>query len=304
MKKLVIILGLAIAVLTVRAQQLPMYSQYMFNNFLLNPATAGTEEYSPLRLTARQQWLGIPDAPMTVAVSYHTMFSNKKVGVGGYIFSDNFGPTARNGILAAYSYHLDLPAIQSKLALGISAVAFQYQLKEDELNFYNPRGDPIVSGARQTAIVPDANFGAYLYNPRYFVGLAGTNLIELKMNLGDYATKDTKLVRHYFVTGGYKFILSDEFELEPSLLAKGTEKSPFNVDVNLRAIYKKSYWLGVSYRTDKDLVALVGIQMGKFQFGYAFDWPFSELNNYADYGTHEIVIGYNLKAVEVGSSLL
>ncbi|MBI4648593.1 MAG: type IX secretion system membrane protein PorP/SprF [Bacteroidia bacterium] len=302
MKKTLLITSmLVIAALALKAQQLPMYSQYMFNGFLLNPAEAGTDPHFPIRLTVRQQWLGIDGAPLTFALSGHTLFSSRKVGAGGYIFRDQFGPVARTGILGAYAYHLDLPVIKSKLAMGISLTVFQYQLKMSDLTVINTE-DPAMSKTNESAIVPDANFGARLYNDKYFVGLAATQLIEFKMKLGDYATKETKMVRHYFLTGGYLFVLSKMIHLEPSLLLKGTERTPFNIDVNVRCIYDEKYWAGLSFRSDKDLICLLGIKTGIFYFGYAFDWPFSPLNSYA-YGSHEIMIGVDLSDDTGGSTL-
>ncbi|PLX03271.1 MAG: hypothetical protein C0594_10700 [Marinilabiliales bacterium] len=303
MKKLIVISSLFILFLSNGfAQQLPMYSQYMYNGFLLNPAIAGTEEFSPLRLTARQQWANIQGAPLTVALSYHTLLTGNKMGIGGFIMRDQFGPVARTGLLAAYSYQLEMPAINSKLSFGLSGMAFQYELDENKLKLES-NNDPLISGAKQTAIVPDANFGMYLYSPRYFVGVAATNLIEMKMNLGEYANAETKMVRHYFATVGYQFVLSDEVELEPSVLFKATERSPFNIDINAKVIYKKSYWLGISYRTDNDIVAMIGLKKERFSLGYAFDYGLNAIQDYT-YGSHEVIIGVDLGGQEVGSSLL
>ncbi|HEY4788176.1 MAG TPA: type IX secretion system membrane protein PorP/SprF, partial [Bacteroidales bacterium] len=41
------------------AQQQPAYSQYTFNGFLLNPAVAGSEGYTSINVTTREQWVGI-----------------------------------------------------------------------------------------------------------------------------------------------------------------------------------------------------------------------------------------------------
>src|ERR1035437_2381074 len=54
------------------AQQLPLFSQYLFNGFLINPAYAGLDGYSAVNLTAREQWVGIPNSPKTHIVSYQT----------------------------------------------------------------------------------------------------------------------------------------------------------------------------------------------------------------------------------------
>lgn len=56
------------------AQQLPLYSQYMMNSFLLNPAIAGSVDYFPVILTARRQWVGINNGPSTQAISTHYLF--------------------------------------------------------------------------------------------------------------------------------------------------------------------------------------------------------------------------------------
>ena len=90
MKKLLTITAFCfLASITTEAQQLPLYSQYMMNSFLLNPAIAGSKNYTPLILTARQQWTGITGAPQTFAISGHTQFKNKKVGMNCKTFCTN-----------------------------------------------------------------------------------------------------------------------------------------------------------------------------------------------------------------------
>lgn len=288
---------------TSSAQQLPLYSQYMMNGFLLNPAIAGSVDYFPVNLTARQQWVGINDAPSTQALSTHVLLNNQKIGLGGYIFNDKFGPVSRMGIQACFAYHLPLPGIDSKLSMGLAFKGFQYKLDETALILIND-DDPAISKAVESTFVPDADFGLYLYNNDYFVGLAATQLIEFKIKLGDNINNENKMVRHYFFTGGYKFQLSDQFELEPSLLVKGTERTPFQIDFNTKAYYKKSYWLGFSYRSSNDIIAMLGFKVGKFYMGYAFDYTTSNIKNYSS-GSHEIMIGFNIKeGAQKGSSLL
>ncbi|MBI5218027.1 MAG: type IX secretion system membrane protein PorP/SprF, partial [Bacteroidia bacterium] len=88
MKKLLLFITIiTVSFITARSQQFPLYSQYMMNGFLLNPAIAGTVTYVPVCLTVRQQWAGIKDAPQTVALSSHTLLGRAE-GVGGYVFND------------------------------------------------------------------------------------------------------------------------------------------------------------------------------------------------------------------------
>jgi hypothetical protein len=122
------LLVLLISLLTYNAegQQIPLYTQYMMNSFLINPAVAGNDGLTSFNLTAREQWLGFENAPRTVAVSAQTRllktsFINRgrtvrrrptsrsrsgNVGLGGYIFNDRNGVIDRTGFQGSYSYHV------------------------------------------------------------------------------------------------------------------------------------------------------------------------------------------------------
>jgi type IX secretion system PorP/SprF family membrane protein len=304
MKKLLILAFISITgIYYVNAQQLPLYSQYMMNGFLLNPAMAGSVDYTPIRLTARTQWTGIEDAPKTFALSGHTLFNNKKVGVGGYIYSDMFGPIMRTGIQGSFAYHLSLDGMNSKLAFGLSMQGYQFRLDESKLSLIET-SDPAITYGVESRFLPDATFGAHLYNTQYFVGISATQLFQFKVNLGEDNTDQNKMVRHYYATAGYKFNAGENMEIEPSFMLKATEVSPLQVDINLKAIYQKNYWLGVSYRTQDAIIAMLGIKVDKYYIGYAFDYTMSNIMDYSN-GSHEILIGFNLgEGATKGSRLL
>ncbi|HBS85220.1 MAG TPA: hypothetical protein DEA97_01610, partial [Bacteroidales bacterium] len=198
--------------------------------------------------------------------------------------------------------HLKLGS-ETKLGLGLSLSAFQYSLDESQLDLLE-EGDNAVTYGTETVFVPDANFGAYLYGEKYFAGLAAQQLVQFKIQLGDNGQNSNQIVRHYFITGGYTFDLGEKFQLQPSLLLKGTERSPFQVDINLKAIYQKNYWLGVSFRTQDAVIAMLGVKVDKYMIGYAFDYTLSNIINYSS-GSHEIMIGINIgEGKDSGSSLL
>jgi len=304
MKKSLIIFSVFVfAVIGLKAQQLPLYSQYMMNAFLLNPAIAGSVDYFPVRLTVRQQWVGITDAPSTQAISGHYLFENMNFGLGGYLFNDKFGPMSRTGLQVCGAYHLKLSGIDSKLGIGLALKAFQFKFDQSKLVTIDDN-DPAIKHGIITQVVPDADFGLYLYNSKYFVGVAATQLIQLNIDFGDSAVDKNQIIRHYFSTAGYKFTLSDDFEIEPSLLFKATFQTPSQVDINCKAYYKKNYWLGVSYRSSKDIAIMLGVKVKKIYIGYAFDYTTSHLKDYS-HGSHEILIGFNVtEGKNTGSSLL
>ncbi|HBF87541.1 MAG TPA: hypothetical protein DDX39_02775 [Bacteroidales bacterium] len=303
MKKVLLIVAIVIAGFVSKAQQLPMYSQYMMNGFLLNPAMAGSFDYSPIRITARTQWTGIELAPQTFAISGHTLMNNKKVGLGGYIYSDDFGPATRTGIQGSFAYHLTVDRFNSKLSFGLSMSGYQYVLHEDLLNLIDDN-DPSISYGKEVRFLPDATFGTYLYNSQYFVGFAATQLFEFKVDIGDGTTDENKMVRHMYLTAGYKFNLGEKMELEPSFLMKMAKSAPMQFDFNLKAYYQKNYWFGISYRTKDAAIAMLGVKVEQYYIGYAFDYSLSNIRSYNN-GTHEIILGINLgEGATKGSSLL
>jgi type IX secretion system PorP/SprF family membrane protein len=302
MKKIILFV-LTVLSIESYSQQLPLYSQYMMNSFLLNPAIAGSVDYLPVMLTVRRQWVGIDEGPSTQALSGHYLFEFYNIGVGGYLFNDKFGAMSRLGIQACGSYHINLSSIESKLALGLALKAFQF--KFDQTNFKPiDDSDPLLNYNTVNQFVPDADFGVYLYNNKYFAGLSATQLIEFNIDFGDSSVDKNAIIRHYYLTGGYNYAINDDIELVPSLLFKGTMHTPWQLDVNLKGVYQKNYWLGLSYRSSKDLMVMLGVKYKRYYIGYAFDYSLSSLRKYTN-GSHEFVIGMNVtEGKKKGSKLI
>jgi len=287
-----IITMLILAGLYALPQQVPLYSQYMMNKFLINPAVAGSETAPciPIRLLGRQQWLGIEDAPQTFVLSAHTLLKDQKTGVGGFIYTDHIGPVTNTGLQASYSYHIDITT-RSILGMGISASAFQFKMDTRDFVVAD-QYDPVLEGGVESALVPDANFGLYLENDgKYYIGLSAMQLFQINIKLGDMKSKG--MVRHYFAYAGYKLRLSEEYAVEPSALIKTTERTQIQADANLKVYYKDFYWGAVSYRHEDAIIAMIGIKYNKYIFGYAYDYTLSKLRQFNS-GSHEIVAGYNL----------
>ena len=281
------------------SQQLPYHSQYMFNSYLLNPAVAGSTKELPIMLTFRNQWTGFEGAPLTMTLSAHGNLK-KKMGIGGAIFHDQTGPTARTGAMASYAFHV--PMDKTKLAFGLSAMVFQYVMDKSELTTDDP-GDDAIDGAVEKKVVPEANFGILYYGEKFHVGLSIPQLIEMKVDVG-YSGSMNKMTRHLFADAAYKFKLSDDFELEPSFLLKITAAAPIQIDINARGIYKEMIWLGVSYRSQESVVAMLGLKKSGFGFGYSYDVTLTSIKKYST-GSHEIFLAYYIGGkAKTGKSML
>ncbi len=194
-KRLYIVLLLGIFVQEGWSQQVPLYSQYMLNGFLLNPAVAGSEGYTAVNLTAREQWIGFSEAPSTYALSFQTRIMRKSyisrgssvrrrqrrgsrsgnVGIGGYLFSDKNGAVERIGFKGTYAYHINLQ--QSQLSFGLSIVGYQFRIDDDLINLEDP-GDDLWLGANKSVFIPDADAGVYYSARNYWAGFSVDQLFE------------------------------------------------------------------------------------------------------------------------------
>src|SRR5574339_1065151 len=59
------------------SQQKPHYTQYILNQYVINPAITGIENYVDVKLSHRHQWVGIQDAPVTTYLTIHSAIGKK-----------------------------------------------------------------------------------------------------------------------------------------------------------------------------------------------------------------------------------
>jgi type IX secretion system PorP/SprF family membrane protein len=283
------------------AQQLPLFSQYMLNDYFQNPAVAGSRPYFDAVSANRLQWIGITDAPRTYALSMHGPLKSMNMGVGGYLFTDVSGPTRRIGFSGSYAYHVKLQE-KIKLSLALSAGIMQFAVDASKLTLENS-GDYVFANGYQSKTVPDLGASFYLYGmPKdngtgnWWFGGYVPQIFPAKLKLFETPAPTGTLATHFYVTGGYKLFLTDEFSAEPSLLVKIVSPVSPQVDLGARFFYKNKMWLGATYRTKDAIAAMVGYTYkDNLTIGYSYDITTSNLKNYSN-GTHELMIGLRFKA--------
>lgn len=294
------------------AQQLPLYSQYLLNGFMINPAMAGYDGYTTFNATARQQWLGFKEAPQTYSASWQARMYKRsyrivnnpirsknmlipstrgRVGLGAYVINDLNAQVSRTGLSFVYAYHI--PMADRQLSFGLGVKAFQYRIYTESLTF-GEEGDPVLSGDfKKVGFSPDADVGVYYSHRKYFAGFTVSNLLQTSVMIGGSRVANFKTFRHYWIVGGYKFDIDRDFQLEPSVLLKTTENWNPQGDFSLRLLYNDSFWGGLSYRTNNSIIALVGVKVERIYFGYAFDYSLAEIGNF-NWGSHEITLSVKI----------
>jgi type IX secretion system PorP/SprF family membrane protein len=326
LKRILVILVLLFAMKGM-AQQRPYYTQYIMNNYLINPAVAGIENYWDLKLSHRMQWVGLQDAPVTTyitvqgplhkadynnetATTFHAEGKNPRgenywrdytapdphAGVGFTMINDRTGPLNRFAAYGTYAYHVGLSST-TNLSAGISAGFTNMSLDASKLNFGAISVDPAVgSSGLINKIKPDISAGLWLYSNDYFVGLSAQQIVPQQIAFSDntvYVDKG-KLVPHIFLSAGYRMQLTDDISFLPSTLIRYINPLPIGFDVNAKFQYQDLMWLGASYRYQDGFAAMVGMNINhSINIGYSYDLQTSQLNTVSK-GTHEILIGFLL----------
>jgi type IX secretion system PorP/SprF family membrane protein len=331
MKRKLLLVASVLAVHLVAGQQRSQYTQYILNNYILNPALSGIENYTDVKLSVRDQWVGLNGAPRTVyftiqgpigkkdyktsATSFNVPGENPRGnaywqnytasephhGIGFTILNDKTGNFNRFTTYATYAYHLALNA-RTNLAAGFSGGISVVALNADGKAFFgSDPSDPSfgnVTGALNK-VKPDVGAGLWLYSADYFIGLSAQQIIPQKLEFVDDATFKTKgrLIPHVFLTGGYRFMLNDDINMLPSVMVKyisGVFKNDYQAEFNVKLQYRDLLWVGGSYRQFDGYAAMLGLNVANtFNVGYSYDVSKSDLKTYTR-GTHEIIIGFLL----------
>lgn len=297
-------------------QQLPLYSQYLYNKFLINPAVAGSDGYTSLNLTAREQWVGYYGAPRTFSFSFQSRMLKKsymlkqtrlkrevyrpatdgRVGFGGYVFSDKNGLVQRTGFQFSYAFHTWIQN-STQLSMGLAVTGYHYKINEQLIDFEDPNEPWMNNNLRKGMFVPDATFGAYILNAKYCFGLSADQLFEASAKIAGNAYENVRVNRHYYLFGSYDIEVAPQTFLQPTFLLMTSEQFKPQADIGLNYLYGNNFWGGLAYRTSGAVIASVGVKHDKMYFGYAFDFTMQEIQR-VTYGTHEITI-----AVKFGDNM-
>lgn len=274
-------------------QQLSQYTQYVFNQFSVNPAVAGSKDCLDVRLGYRQQWVGLEGAPVTGWASVHGALRGKKRkgyqtnvhGIGGFVEADNAGNWGYTRFLLAYAYNMQLSR-DMHMALGVFGGVQQMKLNVGDITLAN-FNDPVLGSAASVLVVPEITPGIFLYGKRFFGGVAIHQALGNRIN--DVGL-DSRLSRHLMLSAGQRFSLGGKTTLTPSTLIKKAGGSPIAMDLNAMVEWNRVFGLGVGYRNGDALTVMMKVGfLQYFQLGYSYDLTTSKLRT-ASSNTHELIL--------------
>ncbi len=274
----------------VYGQQDPHYTQYMYNQNILNPAYAGLRGDLSIGLLGRTQWVGVDGAPDTQTLNIHSAVGNR-VGIGMSVIHDKIGPLEESNLMLDFSYTLQVSEL-ANLAFGIKG---SYNFLS--FNGTNPleQGDVILE-KRDNLGYPNVGAGAYYYTDKFYAGVSVPNLlenytfpVENQVVIQDLSDKI-----HFFGTLGYVFDLNDNLKFKPSAMVKMVQGAPISIDLNGSLFINELFEIGLSWREGDSIDALVGVQASpSIRVGYAYDYTITNLSEFNS-GSHEIMLLFDL----------
>lgn len=302
MKRVAIILG-TLAILSINfiySQQDPQYTQYMYNMHIVNPAYAGSEGTLNIGLLHRTQWVGLDGAPKTTVAAINAPIK-KNIGLGLSVFADEIGPVKEQNAFVDVSYTIQT-SDYGNLAFGLKGgfTFLDAQLSTLDL------GDDIPDDVFNNDINDSyANFGAgtFYYTDHFYAGLSMPNMLnQFHLNRKGGVISSASEKMHYYLTSGYVFEMNDNLKLKPSVLLKGVKGAPLSIDLAGNVLINNKFELGVSWRIDDSLNALMNIEVANgFRIGYAYDYTLSNLGDFNS-GSHEIILLINVSNSRNGLS--
>ncbi|MCB0445518.1 MAG: type IX secretion system membrane protein PorP/SprF [Gelidibacter sp.] len=273
------------------AQQLPQFTQYMYNTISINPAYAGSRETLSIVGLHRSQWVGLQGGPTTQTLSIHTPLRNEKIGLGLSFINDELGYQNFSYLYGDFSYTIQTGE-QTKLAFGLKAGFTGYSLDPDYQA--SESADPVIYGY-QNRWKPNIGAGVYWNSNRWYIGLSAPRILNTDYN-GSEEYEALERISYYF-TGGYVFDLGETTKFKPAFLLKATNGAPLSFDITANFLFNEVFWIGGAYRINERAAALGAIadfQISKqLRIGYAYEYPLSDLRPYTS-GTHEVLLMFEI----------
>ena len=324
MKRVKIIASLILMVNLAYGQQLGQFSQYVNNQFIINPAAAGEHDYFDVDLSFRQQWVGFDNAPQNYYISAHTKLGKsapainnsslrpsheddavtvasnfgkeRKIehGVGGIIAADNYGPFKKLNFSGAYALILPI-ADRFSWSFGANLGLTNIGFDQNSILLNNSTDmvyDQFAIGS-QRANIFDVNLGTYFYSDKFYVGYSSNQLLRNKISFGG-TPNEGRLNVHHFLSAGLNIDLSEQWVVSPGFLVKYMNPAPVSFDLTAKITFDKKYFGGISYRHGDAIIAMIGANINDLiKIGYSFDYTTSGISNHSS-GGHEVMLGIML----------
>ncbi len=291
---LVILLG---SVHDTIAQREVMYAQYLYNTLEINPAYAGSRHSLSLTSMNRSHWTMVFDrAPMTNSLNVHTPTRSDHIGVGLSFRNETLGPERTTSVYGDYSYRIDLTP-ESTLTFGLKAGISLHDVPLTELIIDDPT-DPDFASDIMSHWLPNFGVGIIYRIENLFVGASIPKLLEVNYfdNTMIGGVRTVLNERNYYLSAGAVFYLNPEIYIIPSTYVRYQMGKTPEVDLSARLVLFDRFSVGAMVRLQDAMGFNIGIDItNNLIFGYSFDWAILSRVPSFNFGSHEVVLRYELE---------
>ncbi|HLP73027.1 MAG TPA: PorP/SprF family type IX secretion system membrane protein [Bacteroidales bacterium] len=256
----------------------PVYSQYLQNGMMINPAYTGSRGALSAFLSYRMQMMGMDGSPVIQSASLHTPLKNDHVALGLIAQFMQYGVTRSSSIYATYAYHIRLA--KGKLSFGLKG-GFDRSNTDYTgiLQSLSDMDDPVFISNDKPYMLPNVSAGVYYWSNKFFAGFSVPAFLS-------YSRTPTGSVQAYHNFNNYDLMFSagglisfsDFFKFKPSILADYSLNSANKLsrfDINGNFILADLIWIGGSWRTTEEVaVGILQVQVNQqLMFGFSYDYP-------------------------------
>lgn len=300
-KLLTLILGIFWG-LSLQGQQSAQYTLHMLSPYYWNPGAAAIDQDLSLTASVRQQWGGLPGAPMSQFGLLQIPMPQFRAAFGAKFENDQLGAQRNSNLMLSYSFQLEMG--ENILGLGASAGITQYGLDGSQLR--TPGGsyqdilinhnDAILSAGNLSGLAPTFDLGAYFHSEKWNFGLAVRNFTAATIKLSEFNLNTTRTV---FFNAQTSFPLGTSFLLQPSIIVR-TDLTQIQTDAALIIRYNDNIFGGASFRGyNSNSIDALGLIAGaklneKLSVAYAYDLILSPLREVSN-GSHELRVYYRIQ---------
>jgi type IX secretion system PorP/SprF family membrane protein len=275
----------------VMAQQESLYTQYMYNTMMVNPAYTGSSDLTEVFALHRNQWVGFEGAPKTYNFALSVPLENTNFAIGINFLNESIGPTLSNNIAISAAYHLPISE-KYKLAIGLQSSINIFDFDQSKLNIFDPTDVRLQNFTQSTQ--PNVGAGLYLYSNQFYFGVSIPHFLASKLyddnNINVYQNE-----MNWYAITGYVFNLSNSIKAKPAVLFKSVTGAPYQLDLSANLLFHEKLTTGISYRLNASWNAMAGFQITPQLFaGYGYDLQSTQLINYNS-GSHEIFLKYSFQ---------
>lgn len=273
----------------------PLYSQYLLDGLVINPAYAGTRDALAISISARKRMLGFEGESTMASLSLHSPLKKERVALGLSVNHLTYGITKQTSAFGYYAFHINTD--KGKWSLGLKAGVDMIANDYTGVVTTDPGDNAFNNVGEESYLMPNVGVGLYYASPSFFAGAAVPALFTYQSDTlsADYNRAIDPAYYDVLFSAGALLSFSDAFKIKPSVMAKYNLSGTLRVDLNSNFIIYDFLWIGGSWRIGEEaVVALLELQISQqLRLGYSYDYNLGEISSFIG-GTHEIALRFDL----------